>query len=443
VDAQRNEKMHNTVILSERFAERRAQTTGNRTDDDTLHPLKVGERLTRYVILEQLGGGGMGVVYKALDAVLNRVVALKILPPHLARQGDYHARFQAEARTHARLNHPNVVTLYSSLESAAGDVLVLEYVEGQTLGQRLRGRGPLGVEEAVDIFAQALLGLEHIHHAGAIHRDLKPANIFITRDGTVKLIDFGVAKLTDRPDPSQSGTMVGTLLYISPEQINGRETDLRSDIYTTGISLFEALTGRLPFERRTDYALMHAHVQETPPRPKQYQRRLPAELEWVILKAIEKNPDRRFQTAGEFRDALLLAAPSDHRAARLGTMALRRALWHNRMARRSKLLGGIGFDAFLVATAAAMLIALGVLPLKPNLPVPEPLQPVAAPVVRTVPAPRHAAPAPRAIARIAKSKPAATKPAPKKVVVAAKKPAPKPAKKPIDPLAALHQAWGD
>ncbi len=158
--------------------------------------------------------------------------------------------------------------------------------------------------------------MEHIHARGVIHRDLKPGNIFITRDGTVKIMDFGVARVLDGRDPAQRGTMVGTLLYIAPEQINGRETDFRSDIYTLGVSLFETVTGRLPFERRTDYALMHAHVQETPPRPRQFERRLPPALEEVILKAIEKEPSRRFQSVAEFREALLTLGLVERRGMR-------------------------------------------------------------------------------------------------------------------------------
>ncbi len=147
--------------------------------------------------------------------------------------------------------------------------------------------------------------MTYAHHMGIVHRDLKPDNVFITHKNEVKIMDFGVAKILDNKEPTRSRSMVGTLLYISPEQINGRDADVRSDIYTIGISLFEAVTGRLPFERRTDYGLMHAHILEEPPRPRQLKRDLPKELERVILTAIEKEPDKRYQSASEFHAALL------------------------------------------------------------------------------------------------------------------------------------------
>ena len=297
------DKLPGTVVITD-FAERRAREMV-REESPEEDALASGTRLGRYLIIERLGGGGMGVVYKAHDTELRRTVALKILPPHLCRHPDYLNRFRAEAQAHARLNSPYIITLYSLLELPAGEVLVLEYVEGQTLEQRLRAGGPLTPAEAVRIFDQALRAVEHAHAAGVVHRDLKPANIFLTRDAQVKLMDFGVAKLMDRPEHAAHRTMVGTLLYIAPEQINGHSTDFRSDIYTLGVTLFEAVTGRLPFERRSDYALMHAHVQERPPRPRELQRGLPAALEAVILKTIEKDPNRRFQSAAEFRIALL------------------------------------------------------------------------------------------------------------------------------------------
>ncbi len=266
--------------------------------------IEPGTRLGCYLVISKLGEGGMGVVYKAQDTSLDRVVALKILPPHLFHNPDFLQRFRTEAQAQARLNSPNVVTLYSLLEVPAGLVLVMEYVEGETLEQRIRLHGPLDVDEAVWVFDQALRGVERAHAMGIVHRDLKPNNIFMTRRGEIKLMDFGVARIVDGGDQGLTGAMIGTLLYISPEQVNGREADFRTDVYTLGISLFEAVTGRLPFERKSDYSLMHAHVLEPPPSPRKYQRGLPPEIESVILKAIEKSPDRRFQSAAAFREAL-------------------------------------------------------------------------------------------------------------------------------------------
>lgn len=264
--------------------------------------LGTGTQLDQYVIEREIGAGGMGVVYQARDALLDRFVALKVLPPRLCSHTEYLRRFAREAQIQAYIDSPHVVSVHALLEREVGLVLVMEHLQGESLEQRLR-RGPLPVGEAIDIFEQACVAIEHVHRAGIIHCDLKPANIFITSRRRIKLMDFGVARrLDDRL--ADCGSMMGTLLYMSPEQIKGHEIDTRCDIYTLGITLFEALTGRLPFERKTHYALMHAHVQENPPAPSRYQREIPHGLEKVILKAIAKEPHRRFQTIVELRQAL-------------------------------------------------------------------------------------------------------------------------------------------
>lgn len=365
VEAYRLDNTTSTVVLSNRFLERRANAARARESAPSLAP---GDRLGRYTLLERLGDGGMGVVYKAHDAELHRIVALKVLPPEVCRHPDHLQRFRAEAQAHARLNHPNVLTLYSLMELSAGEVLVLEYVEGQTLAQRIRAQGPLPIGEAIRLFVQVLEGVTHIHRRGVVHRDLKPSNLFVTADGNVKIMDFGVARILDGDDATQHSTMAGTLLYMSPEQINGRGTDYRSDVYTLGVTLFEAITGRLPFERRTDFALMHAHVQESPPRPKEFARRVPRELEWVILKAIDKDPARRFQTANEFRVALLKLGLIERRhrivtdTAQAVVAPQERDMRRYGLHRRGSGMGGLGFDAALVATAAFLLWNLGILP---------------------------------------------------------------------------------
>lgn len=353
-----------TIRLDERLQQRRADSAASAlsASQSTLGP---GSMLGNYLIISQVGEGGMGVVYKAMDTVLDRTVALKILPPHLLQNQDFMHRFRTEAYAQARLHHPNIVTLYSMLEIPAGFVLVMEYVEGQTLHERIRVEGPLAPEVALPIFEQALRGVAYAHHMGIVHRDLKPDNIFITRKNEVKIMDFGVAKILDNKEPTRSRSMVGTLLYISPEQINGRDADVRSDIYTLGISLFEAVTGRLPFERKTDYGLMHAHILENPTRPRRLKSDLPKELEKVILTAIEKEPDKRFQDAAEFHAALLrqsqrhgitLPAADGGRAA-----ALTRQLGEH-LASRNRVLGGIGFDVFLIAAVTLLALTLGLSP---------------------------------------------------------------------------------
>jgi serine/threonine-protein kinase len=355
-----------TIRLDERLQQRRidSATPPPAADQSALGP---GSMLGNYLIVSQIGEGGMGVVYKATDTVLDRTVALKILPPHLLQNPDFLHRFRTEAHAQARLHHPNIVTLYSMLEIPAGFVLVMEYVEGQTLHERIQAKGLLEPGEAIALFERALRGVMCAHHMGIVHRDLKPDNIFITHRNEVKIMDFGVAKILDNKEPTRSRSMVGTLLYISPEQINGRDADFRSDIYTLGISLFEAVTGRLPFERKTDYGLMHAHILEHPPRPRRLKSDLPRELEKVILGAIEKEPGKRFQSAAEFREALLrqgrqygLAPPTTDGGR---TLSLPRQVGEQ-LGARNRVLGGMGFDLFLIAAVVLLALTLGLHPVQ-------------------------------------------------------------------------------
>ena len=353
----KNDVMAKTIRLEERLQLRR-------TESPAPYALPgAGSMLGNYLIINQIGEGGMGMVYKARDTVLDRIVALKILPPQLTQNTDFLHRIRTEAFAQARLNHPNIVTLYSVQDLPAGFMLVMEYVEGQTLQQRIQGQGPLGSREAIAIFEQTLQGVAYAHQMGVLHRDLKPDNIFLTHTGEVKIMDFGVARLVDSKESTRSRSMVGTLLYISPEQINGRDADFRSDIYTLGISLFEAVTGRLPFERKTDYALMHAHVLETPPRPRNIKRDLPKDLESVILKAIEKEPEKRHQSATDFRDQLVrqgerLGRPSP---ATSGDRA-EPPRWRDHIAMGQRLLGGLRFDMLLVVAVVVLALTLGLRP---------------------------------------------------------------------------------
>ncbi len=266
---------------------------------------ETGATLGSYLIISKLGEGGMGMVYKAHDTTLDRTVALKVLSPSLFRNQEFLQRFRIEAQAQARLNGPNIVTLHSMFEIPGSLVLVMEYVEGHTLEQRLHNEGRLSVATTVWVFEQALLGMERAHRMGIVHRDLKPSNIYIANNHEIKLMDFGVAKILDSKENTQTGSMIGTLMYISPEQITGHDADFRSDIYTLGITLYQAVTGVLPFEKKTDYEYMNAHLHEQPLPPTALQPAIPQELEDIILKAIEKDPDRRFQNAHEFRKALL------------------------------------------------------------------------------------------------------------------------------------------
>lgn len=346
-----------TIRLDERLREHREASA----ETVTVPQPGPGSMLGNYLIMNLIGEGGMGMVFKAQDMVLDRTVALKILPPHLTQNPEFLHRIRTEAHAQARLHHPNIVTLYSVQELAVGFILVMEFVEGQTLHQRIQNQGPLDSAEATRIFDKVLQGVAYAHQMGIIHRDLKPDNIFLTRNGEVKIMDFGVAKILDNAEPTRSRSMVGTLLYISPEQINGRDADFRSDIYTLGISLFETVTGRLPFERKTDYALMHAHVLEQPARPRHLKRDLPKALEKMILKAIEKEPERRYQSADEFRNTLLLHGGPRDRSDDRSTRSARATLGR-RVATRIPMLNGLRIDALLVAVLVALAMALGLTP---------------------------------------------------------------------------------
>lgn len=366
----RSKDIPNTVVISGRFPDQQSLENDQRELPEP--HIQPGTHLGNYLIISRIAGGGMGEVYRAEDTELHRTVALKVLPPEHYNTEHAKERLQTEARAQARLQHPNIVTLYAMEEFTAGKVLVMEYVEGQTLEQWLKTHGPLPPVDAAYLFEQALQAVEHAHACGIIHRDLKPSNLFITRDDQAKLIDFGVAKIQTQGDQSASQTMVGTLLYMAPEQINGGEADIRSDIYTLGISLFEAVTGRLPFERRSDYALMHAHVQENPPTPRKYSRRVPKALEKIIMRAIEKDPVYRFQNAGEFLEALLRIGLLERRHGRMSDKAERKGLTTPRryeprpVSLSNRLFGNLAFDALLILLVGGIIYWLGLYPPSSN-----------------------------------------------------------------------------
>lgn len=264
----------------------------------------IGTRVANYSIQEKLGQGGMGVVYKAIDLNLDRPVAIKALPPELARDPDLVERFRHEAKALANLNHVNIATLYSLQEANGQYLMVMEYLEGIAFDRLIQQRGRIPCDEAIRLFKQALLGIGYAHRRGVVHRDIKPSNIMLTSAGIVKVMDFGIAKVLGGQRLTRTGAQMGTVAYMSPEQIRNQPVDARSDIYSLSVTLFEMLTGRLPFAAGSDFELMSAHLQTPPPRLRQLCPDLGQSLESAVLRGLEKTPGMRFQTAEEFGAAL-------------------------------------------------------------------------------------------------------------------------------------------
>jgi serine/threonine-protein kinase len=265
--------------------------------------LAVGDRVGDYEVLALLGAGGMGCVYKVRNIISNRDEAMKVLLPDLNSERELAVRFMVEIRTLAGLEHPNIAQLRTAFQFENQLVMIMEFVEGATLEQ-LTAESPLPVERVLDYSLQALSALSLAHRHGVTHRDIKPANIMVTPYGQVKLMDFGIAKGGEEMQLTRPGMTIGSVYYMSPEQVRGGTVDARSDIYSFGIMLYEALTGRKPFEADTSYTVLNAQLNEAPLPPIEINPALPRELNDIVLRALEKNPDARFQTAQEFHDVL-------------------------------------------------------------------------------------------------------------------------------------------
>jgi serine/threonine protein kinase len=277
---------------------------------------EVGSRVGDYEILKILGTGGMGCVYKVRSVISERVEAMKVLLPNLESDPELADRFMREIKMQASLDHPNIAALHTALRIDNQLVMLMEYVEGATLESMMKS-GPVPIDRAVDYMTQVLAALSYAHARSIIHRDLKPANMMVTPGGLVKLMDFGIAKMTADRKLTQTGRTVGSLYYMSPEQINGAQNlDPRSDLYSLGVTLYEVATGVKPFEGDSEYSIMAAHLKNIPRPPIQISPKLPAALNEIILIALEKDPAKRFQTADAFRSALLtVLGPRQMRAA--------------------------------------------------------------------------------------------------------------------------------
>ena len=269
--------------------------------------LAAGSRLGPYEIVSQLGQGGMGVVYHAHDPRLDRHVAIKLLPPDLTRDDTAKQRFLQEAKAASALDHPNICVIFEINETDDGQLyLVMAHYEGETLKERI-ARGPLDLDDAIDIATQVGEGLAEAHKAGIVHRDIKPANLFVTKSGIVKILDFGLAKLAGSEGVTQTGTTVGTVAYMSPEQAKGQEVDHRTDIWSLGVVLYEMLAGTPPFQGETLAAIVHATLEH---------RQLPlsgasSTAQSAVTRALSKDKTQRYQAVADLLMELRRLGGSD------------------------------------------------------------------------------------------------------------------------------------
>jgi serine/threonine protein kinase len=262
------------------------------------------KQLGKYEIISKLGEGGFGAVYLANNTRLKKRVALKVLHPQVASDETLAAYFEREALALARLEHTHIVRVFDYDQIDGVSFIVMEYIDGTTLDRLLRDQRAFALAEIVSIFKQLLSALGYAHENGVIHRDIKPSNIMLTTSGEVKIADFGIAKVAGAAKLTRTGTGAGSLLYMSPEQIKGANIDNRSDIYSVGVTLYQVVAGRTPFEADSDYEIMTGHLEKVPLAPSQFKGSISKDLEDVILKAIEKKPEKRFQDAQEMSEAL-------------------------------------------------------------------------------------------------------------------------------------------
>jgi serine/threonine-protein kinase len=353
--------------------------------------LEIGTTVGDYQVVGILGAGGMGQVYKVRNVISDRVEAMKVLLPDLVNQPDLADRFLREIKVQASLVHPNIASLHTAVRVDNQLLMLMEYVEGVTLDQKLKD-GPLPAAEAVNYVMQVLAALDYAHARGVVHRDIKPGNMMLTPGGVVKLMDFGIARSATDHKLTQTGTTVGSLYYMSPEQIQGvTAPDARSDLYSVGVSLYELVTGKKPFDGDSQFAIMSAHLAGTPVPPVTVDPRLPKMLNDVILMSVAKDAGARFQTAAALRNALAnvaaglqptvalpqpaKAAPQPVKAAVPGQPVSHRGAWM-----------GLGAVAAVLAIVALIALApwkkTGATPAKADAPVTQP-----APVSEPVPTP--------------------------------------------------------
>jgi len=282
-------------------------------------PLRTGQNVGDYEVLGALGAGGIGEVYKVRHVISQRTEAMKLLRPD--RSGsELSERFLREIRVLASLSHPHIASLHTAFKVEDRIAMVMEFIQGEDLHWKLRSKWPGRAMKGIEYIRQVLSALEYAHAREVIHRDIKPSNIMVTPDGEVKLLDFGMAFKAADHSVTRPGYVLGSLHYMSPEQVRGERVDARSDLYATGITLYEILTARRPFDGETEYEVMTGHLQQLPKWPSDVNPAIPYSVSVTLLKALAKDPDERFQSAGEFLDALTNISLDD--AATLQTLAI-------------------------------------------------------------------------------------------------------------------------
>jgi serine/threonine protein kinase/cytochrome c-type biogenesis protein CcmH/NrfG len=293
--------MNDPMKKKKRTPSEEIYTAPTKTIKTSSKELTTGTTLAgKFQIIEELGRGGMGIVYKAEDTRLKRTVALKFLPPELTRDTDVKDRFIQEAQAASALDHANICTIHEIDETEDGQTFIcMAYYEGGTLKDKIK-KGPLDTQEALDIAIQVAQGLAKVHKQGILHRDIKPANIMITSDGAAKIVDFGLAKLAGQARLTRTGTTMGTVAYMSPEQTRGDEADQRTDIWSLGVMLYEMLTGQLPFKGEHEQAVVYSILNKEPKPLTALRKQLPAALEQIIFKALSKDPQSRYSEMSGF-----------------------------------------------------------------------------------------------------------------------------------------------